>query len=150
MPAKKTKGRKESKVQQEELPPEHLPEDAEWAAFTANMRRNVGRPSVYSPDYCGEVIAYFLSKPPYREVLTQFGPRLIANDLPTLAGFAVKIGVCKQTLHNWMDEHKEFLDAIARAKAAQEFIWATNTMNKLYDKTFAIFFGKNNYAAHKN
>jgi hypothetical protein len=118
--------------------------DPDWKQFTTAIVSNVGRPSLYEDRYCTEVVSYFASKPPYRALITMFGPKMIPNDLPTLAGIAVSIGVCKKTTSNWCDEHPEFLRAVELAKAIQEHIWATNTLHKLYDKTFSIFFGNNN------
>lgn len=124
--------------------PEIPSDDPQWQALVQPLIRSVGRPTLYDPKYCTDVVRYFASKPPYRMVQTMFGPKLLPNDLPTLAGFAVSIGVSKKTINNWCDEHSEFLRAVEMAKAVQEHIWATNTLHKLYDRTFSIFFGKNN------
>jgi hypothetical protein len=117
---------------------------AEWQQVVEQVVSKVGRPTLYDPKYCEEVVRYFLANPPYKVQMTMFGPKMTPCDLPTLAGFAVSIGVCKKTINNWCDEHPEFLHAVEIAKAVQEHIWATNTLHKLYDKTFSIFFGKNN------
>src|SRR4051794_18596943 len=119
-------------------------EDTDWRQFVDETVRKMGRPTLYEPAYCEQVIRYFLTKPPYHVVSTMFGPKLVANDMPTLAEFAVRIGVSKKTINNWCDEYEEFLRAVEKAKGVQEWIWATNTLHKLYDKTFSIFFGKNN------
>jgi len=86
-------------------------EDEQWKAFVEETVTKMGRPQLYDPTYCDEVIRYFLSKPPYRTVMTMLGPKEIANDLPTLAELAVRIGVRKKTINNWINEHEEFLRA---------------------------------------
>jgi len=126
--------------------------DTEWAARRENLKRSIGRPTRYRREFAERVIDYFMRARPYRTINTMFGPKEIAADLPTLAGFAMEIGVHRETLNNWASEttkdgrlkHPEFFDAIKKAKTIQEDIWATNSLRKLYDRTFAIFFGKNN------
>lgn len=127
-------------------------EDALWDETREAMKASIGRPSRYHKEYCAKLVEYFMRERPYRTVQTMFGPKEIPTDLPTLAGFAMEIGVHRDTLHEWANatdksgklKHPEFSDAIKKAKTVQEMIWATNSLRKLYDKTFAIFFGKNN------
>lgn len=111
-----------------------------------------GRPTAYDPKLCDDLLDFF-DVEPYREVEvtitykdgreeTRFEER--ANDLPTLAGFARRIGVHRDTLHEWSKQYPEFSDAIKRAKEFQEDVWVTNGMKGYYPAAFAIFFGKNN------
>lgn len=57
-----------------------------------------GRPSKYDPAYCDVVIEKM------REGYSK----------TAVAGF---IGICKQTLLNWCDQHKEFFDAVKAGEA---------------------------------
>lgn len=41
----------------------------------------------------------------------------------SVAWIACELGVCKQTLHNWMAAHPEFLDAMTRAKLWAQRWW---------------------------
>lgn len=114
-------------------------------------KRHVGRPSAYNPKYCDEIIDFFDIEPhfetpvtyTYKDGTKKEEIKLIPSDLPTLAGFAVKIGVHRETLNNWASEHKDFFDAIKRAKECQEHILVTNGIQGIYAQAFAIFTAKN-------
>ncbi len=97
-----------------------------------------GRPTDYDPKYIEEITEYF-NREPYKKE----GNKLIPCDFPTLAGFAVKIGVHRFTLYNWGEKHSEFSDAIKKAKEFQEHIMVTNSMKGLYNTAFSIFAAKN-------
>lgn len=111
-----------------------------------------GRPTIYKPEYCAEIVDYFKKEPfvtMYKKEYHKDGtlkseiPILTANEFPTFQGFADKIGVHVDTLREWAGKHKEFSDAYARAKQLQEQIWLINGMQNLYNSQFAQFFGKN-------
>lgn len=118
-----------------------------------------GRPSKYDPKYCQEIIEFF-NKPIYEyvevEVETEDGevsksvavdkfgdPIRVPCNLPTKERFAFSIGVHTETLSNWADKHQEFFDAIKKAEMLQKDILIQNGLFANYDKTFAIFVGKN-------
>ena len=61
------------------------------------MPNPVGRPSKYSPHYCDEVINAM-------------------QEGYSLTAFAGIIGVSKQSVYTWMEEHPEFMDAVSRAR----------------------------------
>jgi hypothetical protein len=111
-----------------------------------------GRPTTYQKEYCEQIVEHFQKEPftvLYKEEYHKDGelkcktPILTANEFPTFQGFADKIGVHIDTLHEWKDKHKEFSEAYARAKQMQEHIWLINGMQNLYNSQFAQFFGKN-------
>jgi len=114
-------------------------------------KAHVGRPSKYNPKFCEDIIKYFDIEPhfetpvtyTYKDGTTKEEIKLMPSDLPTLAGFAVKIGVDRDTIHQWSKDHKEFSDAIKRAKECQENILVTNGLNDLYAQPFAVFTAKN-------
>lgn len=64
----------------------------------------VGRPSKYDPAYCEAVVA--------RQA-----------EGWSLAEFAAHVGVSRQTIDNWGAAHPEFLEALSRAKAAEQAWW---------------------------
>lgn len=98
----------------------------------------VGRPSLYKPEYCELILEYF-SVRPYETV----GINEKAADFPSFAGFAAKIGVHRDTLHEWKDIHPEFSDAYMRAKEHQENFVLVNGMKGLVNTNFAMFATKN-------
>lgn len=60
-----------------------------------------GRPSLYQPEFCERIVDR-------------------QSNGWSLAEVAAEIGVSRQTLMNWADEHPEFLTAMQRAKAAEQ------------------------------
>lgn len=64
----------------------------------------MARPTTYNPEFCDQVIAW-------------------GEQGKSLAWMAAHLDVSKQTVHNWMDAHPEFLDAITRAKAKAQAWW---------------------------
>ena len=111
-----------------------------------------GRPTKYKPEYCQQIIEYFSREPVttlykreyYKDgALKSETPILHPADFPTLQEFANMIGVSKQTVLTWTEQHEEFMDAFTRAKDIQESIWLKNGMSNLYNAQFAQFFGKN-------
>lgn len=116
-----------------------------------NPPNPVGSPSLYKPEYCQALLDYF-GRPPYEEkmvtVVTKQGdvfqvPKDVACDFPTLAGFAIKIGVHRDTLQEWSHVHPEFSVVYKRAKDFQEHFMAVNGNKGLVNTTFAIFTSKN-------
>ncbi len=100
---------------------------------------------------CVSIIKYF-SKPPYfektKQIVNKKGEVVEveerrANDFPTYAGFAAKIGVTRQVLHDWCDKHPEFLYAYNKCKSLQEKFLVTNGLNGMFNSGFAIFTAKN-------
>jgi hypothetical protein len=114
-------------------------------------KQGPGQPTAYDPKFCVELIEYF-SVEPYeeteKEIATKSGDVVTihvneANDTPTLAGFACKIGVHRETLLNWTKAHPEFFDAYKRAKELQENFLVVNGNKSLINTAFGIFVMKN-------
>jgi len=117
-----------------------------------NTKKNhAGAPTKYNPKYCEEILDYFDIEPhfetpviiTYKNGTTKEEVKLMPSDLPTLAGFAVKLGVHRDTLNEWAKTYEEFSDAIKRAKDCQEQILITNGLQNLYAQPFAIMASKN-------
>lgn len=108
----------------------------------------VGRPTLYRPEFCEQLLEY-ADIDPYREIKRvnlKTGNEYIetiANDLPSLTGFAKKIGVAVHTIGNWGKAHPEFLDATTRAKTMAEHILNINALAGRYNPRYAIFVAKN-------
>jgi hypothetical protein len=119
----------------------------------------LGRPTLYEERFAQALIDYF-DVNPYEEktktIITQRGdaievPFNEATDFKSLAGFAINIGVHRDTLHEWASatnpdgtlKHPEFSDAYKRAKDYQENYIAINGNKGLIPAAFGIFTAKN-------
>lgn len=100
--------------------------------------RPIGRPSVYKPEYCQQLLDYF-SEPPYQKI----GGQNEASDFPSFAGFAIKIDVHRETLLEWTKIHPEFSGSYKKAKEYQENWLTTNGLKGLLNPAFGIFIMKN-------
>jgi hypothetical protein len=98
-----------------------------------------GRPSLYKPEYCKQLIEYFSAT----AVSHDDRGNVIAGTFPTLARFSANIGVHRETLIEWCDKYPEFSDAYKKAKALQEANLVEGTLAGAYQSTFAIFTAKN-------
>ena len=117
-----------------------------------------GRPTKYKQEYCQEFLDYF-SIDPYRIETKQIKSKdgsyeveeKVINDFPTLAGFAIKIGVNRDTLLEWANaknedgsyKHEEFSGIYKRAKDYQENFLAVTV------KDFASMKLKNSLRTNK-
>ncbi len=103
------------------------------------LNTHPGQPTKYKKEYAVKLLEYF-GEPPYFQ--NEIGKKE-ANDFPTLAGFAISIGVHRETILNWTKEHPEFFDAYKRAKDYQENFLVVNAMKGLIHPSFSIFTAKN-------
>lgn len=123
------------------------------------MKNPGGRPHLYKPEYCEQLIEYFdVDLYTTRIKTTTFGRGNtveeevdVPTDFPTLAGFAIKLGVSRMTLWQWATEkdeegnlkHPEFSDVYSRAKDYQQNWLAVNGLKGTVNPRFAIFVAKN-------
>lgn len=121
-------------------------------------KKSPGRPSGYKPEHVKKLIDYF-SRAPYRQVTKKISedqkvveipmfhedgrPVQETSDFPTFAGFAISIGVHRDTLVEWSKNFAEFSDAYKKAKDFQENWLAVNGNRGLLPPAFAIFTAKN-------
>lgn len=111
----------------------------------------VGRPSLYDPSYCEQVIAWFSGPRTERVVRRERvipqknGPPAVETEwqvlglgVPTMDGFACSIGFRTNRLHEWCKKHPEFQDAFARARALQrDWLVELATRNLISAGTYA-------------
>ncbi len=63
-----------------------------------------GRPSLYRPEYCEQIVAHM-------------------SDGSSATSFAASIGVCRETIAVWAAEHPEFFVSLKKGKAACASWW---------------------------
>lgn len=125
----------------------------------AKVKLPVGRPTVYRPEFC-EMMEAFFNIPLEREVFVDVPDgeggvikerRMVANTFPTFGRFAASIGVSSDTLRKWAKAKKsdgtpvkpEFFWSYARARDLQESLLIEGGMSGVYDCRFAILAAKN-------
>ena len=118
-------------------------------------KRPVGRPSSYKEEYADELIRFFdQSVYSIIEKVDEKGNKTtekVLNPFPTLARFATKVGVTRETLHEWATlkdaqgelKHPEFAYAYKRAKDFQEALLVEGAIGGMYQANFSIFTAKN-------
>lgn len=114
-----------------------------------------GRPSSYKPEFVAMLDEFFdISAGEDIMAQNKKGEPVVvrkAAALPTLAAFACKIGVHRETLREWADaadengvaRYPEFSAAYKRAREHQERILTENGLLGAYQPAFAIFTAKN-------
>lgn len=89
-----------------------------------------GRPSKYSPAYCGEVISCL-------------------SEGHSVTAFAGRIGVARSTVFKWAEEHPEFSDALKVGQSKATEFWEKILMSVARDgkgNATACIFGLKNRA----
>ena len=110
-----------------------------------------GQPTKYKPEYCQQLIDYFSIEPlgviREQETIGAEGNKYVSRRLPQrfpwFEGFARKIGVHRNTLKNWCNEHPEFAEAYETAKDLQREFLVDIGLSGATSASFAIFTMKN-------
>lgn len=110
-----------------------------------------GQPTKYKPEYCQQLIDYFSIEPlgviREQETIGAEGSKYVSRRLPQrfpwFEGFARKIGVHRNTLKNWCNEHPEFAEAYETAKDLQREFLVDIGLSGATSASFAIFTMKN-------
>jgi transposase len=79
--------------------------------------RPVGRPTLYKPEYCEQII-------------------LFGKDGMSVAEICGEWEIAKQTFYDWQAAHKEFLDATTRARDLAQSWWEKNGRVNLLTEKF--------------
>lgn len=123
------------------------------------IARKVGRPSKYRPIFA-EKLTKYAEKEPYSEGDWKITGRLgvfpiginkVANELPTIDGFACQNNITATTCVNWANaktssgepKYPEFFAAYRKLKSVQKVFLITNGLLGLYSGRFAIFVSRN-------
>ena len=93
----------------------------------AHQRNPGGRPTLYRPEYCDQVV------------------EAAATEGLSLEAFAGMIGVCSSTVYDWIKAHRDFSEACACAKSARILWWERKLgrSTKGASTTAAVFALKN-------
>ena len=110
-----------------------------------------GQPTKYKPEYCQQLIDYFSIEPlkivAEQKIIGTEGGKYVSRRLPQrfpwFEGFARKIGVHRNTLKNWCNEHPEFAEAYETAKDLQREFLVDIGLSGATSASFAIFTMKN-------
>ena len=118
-------------------------------------KRPVGRPTSYKDEYVDQLIEFFDTsvytiKTTYDKEGNEKVEKVL-NPFPTLARFATKIGVTRDTLYEWATarneqgelKHPDFSYAYKRAKDFQEALLVEGAIGGMYQANFSIFTAKN-------
>lgn len=101
-----------------------------------------GQPTKYRKEYPEQLIEFFDV-----ESFTIVNDKPLASKFPTMARFALNLGVHIDTLHEWKNKtdendklvHPEFSEAYKKAKLYQEAWLYENGLAGVIDRTFGIW-----------
>lgn len=82
--------------------------------MTEEVKRPVGRPSLYDSAYCDKVIE-------------------LGSQGKSLEQIAAKLGVSTRVLFDWKDKHEEFLRALEQAKELELDWWENIAQNMMIE-----------------
>ena len=120
--------------------------------YNPQLTQSFGRPTKYHPEYCQQMLEWFQSKQPNREIelnhykngeLSFVDKKLIATDFPTFERFAREIGVTHRSLQEWCKIHPDFSRAYTCCKEIQKDFLMINGLNNVYNANFAAFVARN-------
>jgi len=109
-----------------------------------------GRPSKYKKQYCEEIIRFFdVPQTKIQKVtkitasgVTEFHKEVPEN-LPTIIGFARKIGVLSETLKEWADKYEEFSVSYRKALELEKEFLIQNGLKGFYQPNIFQFIASN-------
>nr|DAN28063.1 MAG TPA: Terminase small subunit [Caudoviricetes sp.] len=147
MAAKKKSGKSLQKQKQKQKQGTAIKNNGTIHGEPERNKKKIGRPTAYRPEYCQQLIDYFSVDPMEiikdAEVDGKVKLERLPAKMPWFAGFARKIGVNIDTLHEWKKNYEEFSEAYKIAKELQrEFLVEIGLSGKT-SASFVIFTMKN-------
>lgn len=147
MAAKKKSGKSLQKQKQKQVTGTAIKNNDSIHGEPEHDKKKIGRPTAYRPECCQQLIDYFSVDPmdiiKDAEVDGKVKLERLPAKMPWFAGFARKIGVSVETLHEWRRVHVEFSEAYKIAKELQrEFLVEIGLSGKT-SASFVIFTMKN-------
>ncbi len=73
-----------------------------------HITKHGGRPTLYKPEVIDELNQYLLEAVPENQ------------DIPTVEGIALRLGISRDTLYEWAKVHKKFSDTLDKLKMMQK------------------------------
>lgn len=118
--------------------------------MSEEIKRKVGRPTSYLPEYCEKLEEYF-DQPLYIEVEVEVGTGFKAktkkvlrpNSLPTFEGFMVQYRLTLSTVQDWKTKHENFRVSWERCKNIQKRFLVEHGLMNNYNSNFAKFVALN-------
>lgn len=109
-----------------------------------------GRPTKYKKQYCEEIIRFFdIPQTKLQKVthvtasgVTEFNKEVPEN-LPTIIGFARKIGVLSETLKEWAEKYEEFSVSYKKALELEKEFLIQNALKGFYQPNIFQFIASN-------
>lgn len=98
-------------------------------------RKAKHRPSEFKEEYINMADVYLAEKKDSVEIVNN--KTIIKVNLPTIEGYASKIGVTKKTLYNWAKKHPKFLHSLKKIKNEQKERLINNGLGNTYNSTIA-------------
>lgn len=124
---------------------------------TQPILTQMGRPSIYKPEYAKALLDYF-NVPPVREIPeTWYNPdgsvkresmKLVANPPAHIGGFARSIGVSKMAVYEWARKYPDFGYAMLHARDMRRSMIIDNALAGLYNPLFAKLAAANLFGWH--
>ena len=119
--------------------------------MSLKMPKVVGRPTLYKEEYCQQMIDYFKEAKltETRKEIVASGGKAVEIEktgcatIPSFAGFAMKMDICRDTLRDWCSRSNKFLLAYKRCKEIQEAWLMDNGLRGNVNTAFGIFTAKN-------
>jgi len=109
-----------------------------------------GRPSKYKKQYCEEIIRFFDVPQTKIQKVTQITAsgvtefhKEVPENLPTIIGFARKIGVLSETLKEWADKYEEFSVSYRKALELEKEFLIQNGLKGFYQPNIFQFIASN-------
>ena len=114
-------------------------------------KRKVGRPSKYKPEYCAHLIRFFdIDRIIYKDITITYknGDTVDktvpeASPTPFFGDWCKEIGICQDTMNEWVKTYPEFSEAYKEAKTLQENFFIECALKGVHNSTFTIFTMKN-------
>ncbi len=114
-------------------------------------KKKIGRPSLYKPQYCQDIINFFNISPVIYKDMTTTKPDGTTTDktvpeaapTPFFVDWQIKIGISDETMLNWTKAFPEFLGAYNRAKQLQTKFLAECALKEVHSSFFTVFTMKN-------